>query len=304
MYPFGLKHKGYNNIVSSNGNSTAQKFGYNGKEFNDELGLNWGDYGARNYDAALGRWMNLDPLAEQMRRHSPYNFAFNSPIFFIDPDGMAPQGGNNDDQGDDPWWSAWLNVLFGDTNKKAQTKGETPVLENEEKEDNISTAVNKTVDALDETFDGDIGVTAEVKDSAAGVTLTYGPQLKFSLKDGVSVSGFDALGVGIPSMGPADIDLSTDGSTTISAAADYNTPLIGASIEGSSTTDASGNVENQVGGDIRLVVFNAGITNTSQETKVSVGVGGTLLNRNITPTTTIKIKAGINLNMHLKKPKK
>ena len=90
MYPFGLKHKGYNNIVSSNGNSTAQKFGYNGKEFNDELGLNWGDYGARNYDAALGRWMNLDPLAEQMRRHSPYNYAFDNPIFFMDSDGMAP----------------------------------------------------------------------------------------------------------------------------------------------------------------------------------------------------------------------
>ncbi|MFL0108832.1 RHS repeat domain-containing protein [Tenacibaculum maritimum] len=94
-YPFGLEHKGYNNNISSLGNSTAQKFGYNGKELNDDLvggsRLNWHDFGARNYDASLGRWMNLDPLAEEMRRYSPYNFAFDNPIYFVDPDGMAPK---------------------------------------------------------------------------------------------------------------------------------------------------------------------------------------------------------------------
>jgi len=94
-YPFGLRHKGYNNFVNPNGNSTAQKRKFGGMEYQDELGLEWYDITARNYDPALGRWMNLDPLAEQMRRHSPYNYAFDNPVYFIDPDGMKPHGPGN-----------------------------------------------------------------------------------------------------------------------------------------------------------------------------------------------------------------
>jgi len=90
-YPFGLKQKGYNNVING-GNDLAQNWKFGGKEYNQELDLNWYDVSARNYDPALGRWMNIDPLAELMTRHSPYNYAFDNPIFFIDPDGNAPAG--------------------------------------------------------------------------------------------------------------------------------------------------------------------------------------------------------------------
>jgi RHS repeat-associated protein len=86
-YPFGLKHNGYNPIVPVPENRRL----YNGKELQDELGLNQYDYGARNYDPALGRWMNIDPLAETSRRFSPYTYALNNPVLFIDPDGMEAQ---------------------------------------------------------------------------------------------------------------------------------------------------------------------------------------------------------------------
>jgi len=71
------------------------KYGFGGKEYNDELGLDWYDVSARNYSPDIARWMNLDPLAEKMRRHSPYNFGFDNPVFFQDYDGMMPTGGTD-----------------------------------------------------------------------------------------------------------------------------------------------------------------------------------------------------------------
>jgi RHS repeat-associated protein len=103
-YPFGLKHNGYSAtqqmikgaaggtvaiVPVVNSGDVTFKYRYSGKEEQDELGLNMYDFGARNYDAAIGRWMNMDPLAEKYYSKTTYNYCANNPMYFIDPDGRS-----------------------------------------------------------------------------------------------------------------------------------------------------------------------------------------------------------------------
>ena len=69
---------------------TQYRYGFNGKEEDDEVkgDGNQQDYGMRIYDPRLGKFLSVDPLAGSYPWYTPYQFAGNKPIRFIDLDGL------------------------------------------------------------------------------------------------------------------------------------------------------------------------------------------------------------------------
>ncbi len=93
-YPFGLAFTGIDLKTERN------KYLYNGKELQTDGDLGLYDYGARFYDPQIGRWHRPDPKAEVNRKWSPYRYAYDNPLRFIDPDGMLEDWYINEVTGD------------------------------------------------------------------------------------------------------------------------------------------------------------------------------------------------------------
>jgi RHS repeat-associated protein len=107
-YPYGLDHTNYNwtkqdfingyegtiiigtPVMDDDDFSLVKNnYKFNGKEEQWDWTPGMYDFGARNYDATLGRWIAIDPLAEKYRRWSPFNYGVDNPVRFTDPDGMG-----------------------------------------------------------------------------------------------------------------------------------------------------------------------------------------------------------------------
>ena len=85
-YPFGMQ-----TMESWTRENTTNQFLYNsGTELNGTTGLY--DLAFRNYDPVLGRFAQVDPLADQYGGLTPYNYAANDPVYFNDPRGLSPNG--------------------------------------------------------------------------------------------------------------------------------------------------------------------------------------------------------------------
>ncbi|MGB3655671.1 MAG: RHS repeat-associated core domain-containing protein, partial [Rivularia sp. (in: cyanobacteria)] len=83
-YPFGLQHKGYNNVVNGTENNYKH---FQGQELHEDLDLNWLEFKYRFYNPALARFHNIDPLAQEYAYQSPYNFSENRVIDGVELEG-------------------------------------------------------------------------------------------------------------------------------------------------------------------------------------------------------------------------
>ena len=87
-YPFGMNMEG-------TWPGGTNKYQYNGKEIDNDFGLDWYHYGARMYDPAIARFTGVDPIADQFPNLSPFNYASNDPIKNIDLYGLQGVGSND-----------------------------------------------------------------------------------------------------------------------------------------------------------------------------------------------------------------
>ncbi|MEO8515929.1 MAG: RHS repeat-associated core domain-containing protein, partial [Flavobacterium sp.] len=112
---------GYNqNVLSSY--ADAQKYKFNGKELQDELGLNMEFMDFRQYDPAIGRFVVIDPMAEFQRKWNPYHFAYDNPILFNDPSGLiGEEFTGKKKKKDDTEYGGTLEVVKVTATKKKST---------------------------------------------------------------------------------------------------------------------------------------------------------------------------------------
>ena len=172
-YPFGGAFASTSNV---------QPYKYNGKELDSKKGVNWDDYGARHYDAALGRFTTNDRFAEKYYSMSPYQYGANNPVNNIDVNGDTIVVNPNPNGLIDN-----VRIFFGfDTKYQKDVKADLQQLKKDDKEIGemiIELEKSKNVHSITRTKRGksnSSGFDREKakKDIPQGSIINYDPDVK------------------------------------------------------------------------------------------------------------------------------
>ena len=106
-YPFGL-------TMAGNKTYSGQEYQYGGKEWQNATNVY--DFHSRQYNPALGRWFNQDPMVEKYTSVSPYNYCLNNPFNTVDPTGMYPEAPLWDSHETMPKWGSFASFMFAGYN--------------------------------------------------------------------------------------------------------------------------------------------------------------------------------------------
>jgi len=160
------------------GSNINDKYKFTEKERDTET--NYDYFGARYYDSELGRWLQVDPLADKYFGWSPYNYALNNPLRFIDPNGMEALDVYPDDPDDKKRKQQQESFQYLEKVSKYGEKGYEMIA------DGISTTFSNTMESLYKTIYKD------------------GPTYLNNLSDCVAVIGI-SVGIGFLSTGQVEI---------------------------------------------------------------------------------------------------
>ena len=172
-YPFGGAFASTSNV---------QPYKYNGKELDSKKGLNWYDYGARHYDAALGRFTTNDRFAEKYYSMSPYQYGANNPVNNIDVNGDTIVVNPNPNGLIDN-----VKMFFGfDTKYQKDVKADLQQLKKDDKEIGemiIELEKSKNVHSITRTKRGESNSSGfdrekAKKDIPQGSIINYDPDVK------------------------------------------------------------------------------------------------------------------------------
>ena len=164
-------------ISSKAAGGMGNKFQFGGKElqskeFNDGSGLDLYDFEARYFDPEIGRWHNLDPLADKAYSLTPYRYSFNNPMLFVDPDGR---------------WEFKVGTR-AKKDKEGETEKYLMLVKTDEKNDNLTTLGEQLGIDVEKLKSLNLDLTKEI--------TGLGDVLKFSIiNDALNYSKEDCVGL-------------------------------------------------------------------------------------------------------------